>query len=690
MESTLRGLITIEHGHPSTWTPVPDEVFEDNEVDKNRYLKRKDVVIRYANGESFAKIFERTGTCKSEVIRFVRKCVRPTLGEIPGFFALIPYKRSKSYERHEPSTGGGKADRDGNPRERGFSGCCRAFFEDHPEIRQHVHDRLRGKAEGPIPEARPEFKVLWHEVLAMAKAAGVSDVEWPFRLPSLGRSGFYKYFREFIEENARETDVARHGEAVASRRRHDPTLPSLLPKLRHLSCLQLDYAKIDAASIFEIELPNGQKKWVAVRRWYWGMLYCPRLKAVVGFHVSLSRNPAADDAIDILESEAMGMNDAGLLTEIEESEGAIILNGFFPEFKGHGMSVIRLDNGWANLAGDTLRSMLRIYGCAVNLGRVAQWMDRIEIEREFGSVTRRGPARLSSTYGVDPTDSRRTDPNEQAEVNHIRLHDVIRILAKAVRAANTLNKAGLYGSNPVAELDKLIRKKASGVFPMPLPRVDYEPWIRFAKVERAVVRAGSKKSRRLPYVEKWGATYTNKTIFNTDKWIGKTLILFINRRNANQAFAVSADTKEYLGMLHVTGRYADVIQTISERRQCEADIRDGYIANIEIERQLESSMAIPASQPKPAREKAERSPKKPADVALDAAKKEQSRRLNGASPQQVSVRPKPVPVASANVGSAATARVLSFDAKKKSLDASAKKPPVKPPMTSKTNRFGLL
>jgi hypothetical protein len=693
MELAIRGLISIDHGHPATWDEVPDDVFVDNEVDKKRFQNRRNSVLAYANGESFKEIKAKTKVCKSEVIRFVKMCVRPTPGGIPGFYALIPYKRSKAYERHAPSTGGGE-DRDGIARDRGFAGCAEDFFRTQDAIREHVHGRLSGTIKGTIPEARPEFKTVWNEVLRMAKAAGVSDAEWPFRLRSQGRSGVYAYCRKYVEENARETDVVQHGEAVASRRLHDPTIESLLPQMRHLSCLQLDYAKIDAASVFEIELPDGQIKRIPVRRWYWGMLYCPRLKAIVGFHVSLSRNPGADDAIDVLESEAIGVNEAGLHTEIEESEAAIILNAFFPTFKGHGMSAIRLDNGWANLAGDTLRSMVRIYGCAVNLGRVAKWMDRIEIEREFRSVTRRGPARLASTYGTDTTDSRRTNPNEEAIVNNIRLKDVTRILSKAVRASNILNKAGLHGSNPVAELHRLLKNKASGVFPMPLPSVNYEEWIRFAKVERAVVRAGSKKSRRLPYVEKWGATYTNKAIFNTDKWIGKTLILFINRRNANKAFAVSADTMEFLGMLEVTGRYTRVLHTITERRQAEADIRDGYIANIEVEQQIELSMAMPASPSRARRKKSGENPKKPADVALDAAKREQNAGLNGVSPQDAATNSVNAPESPRNVEAAQTARVLSFQPKRQGSAASTPEQSVKsaarPVAAVKRNRFGLL
>jgi hypothetical protein len=694
MELSMRNLIPVDCGHPSTWDTVPDEVFLGNETDKKRFQRRMKVVLAYANGEPLEQIAKREKICKSEIFRIVKKCVSPTPGGIPGFYALIPYTRLKAYERHEPSTGAGKDDRAGNPTERGFSGCCEDFFRTHDAIREHVHGRLSGAIKGRIPEARPEIKTIWREVLVMAKEAGVSDAEWPFRLRSRGRSGVYAYCRKYIEENARETDVAQHGEAVAGRRLHNPTIDSLLPEMRHLSCLQLDYAKVDAASVFEIELPNGTKRLVPIARWYWGMLYCPRLKAVVGFHVSLSRNPASDDAIDILESTAFGVNEAGLHTEIDEGQEAIILNAFFPQFKGHGMSVIRLDNGWANLAAETLRTMVRIYGCAVNLGRVAKWMDRIEIEREFRNVTRRGPARLASTYGTDPTDSRRTDPNEEAFVNNIRLKDVIRILSKAVRASNILNKAGLHGTNPVAELKELLRKKASGIFPMPLPRVDYEEWIRFAKVERAVVRAGSKKSRRLPYVEKWGATYTNKAVFDTDKWIGKTLLLFINRRNANQAFAVSADTKEYLGMLHVTGRYAGVLHTISERRQCEADVRDGYIANIEVEQHLESSMGMSPLEPKSRSRKSVRTPKKPADIALDAARKEQNQRMNGAPPEQVTAPVKIEGPTAESIQKAPAAQVLSLDAMRKNLAASGGRstektiaqpvPPVKP------NRFGLL
>jgi hypothetical protein len=536
-------------------------------------------------------------------------------------------------------------------------------------------------------DARVEYKELWIEVLAKAKSeAGISDAEWPFCVRSMGRSAFYVYFRKVVEEHARETDRARHGDLVADRRGHNPLEEVVLPKLRALSCLQLDYAKIDAASVFEMELPDGQVILVPVSRWYWGMLYCPTLKAVVGFHVNLSKNPSSDDLIDILASNALGLNDAGLRVEIEEGgDDRILLNAFFPEFKGHGMSIIRLDNGWANMARHSIRSLIRVYGCAINLGKVKRWMDRKEIEREFGTITRRGPKKLSSTYGTDPTDSRRTNPNKEALEKYISLKDVMRILAKAVQKSNTMNKKGLFGTSPVDELGRLIKQKASGVFPMPLPKVGYPEWIRFTRCEPVVVRAGTAKSKRHPYVEKWGATYTCDKFCQDDSWIGRRIWVFLNGRNANQAYAVDGKTRAYIGELTVTGLYEDVPQSIVERRHTEAAIREGDYENVRVEVRERLAEAERTGQAR--RQSSKPKPRKKAgDKALEAARREQNA-LNPAAQantqaEPVTKQPDEIPV---QVGaSARTLRLVSNGQAKATPKQSDSQPKPKKP-----NKFGL-
>ncbi|NIE63060.1 hypothetical protein [Burkholderia sp. Ax-1719] len=692
---SARRLLRPENGHPSSWVQVPEAAFEGNEESYRVYKRRALAVEMYANDVPYDGIRKATGIGKQEVIRFVKTCQRPSGIGVVGMFALIPYQRTKSYERKEPSTGGGKPRLGKENVDRGYSGCCIQFFEEHTTIAEHVHARLTGKLNSSLPEARVPYRTLWKEVLQLAKSAGVSQAEWPFRVQTLGRSAFYAYFRGVVESNTRETDMARHGEAVAKRRRINPIEPPSLPAVRALSLLQLDYAKVDAASVFEIELADGTFLSVAVRRWYWGMLYCPTLKAILGFQVCLSPNPSAEDALDVLESAALGLNQGGLLLDAASGkDGKVILNGFFPDLKGHGISIIQLDNGWANIAQEVLRAIQRVWGCAINLGRVAQPFDRIEIEREFGSITRRGPARLASTYGADPTDSRRGNPNEEAEVNHIRLNDVIRVLTNAVRHGNVLNKAGLFGSNPVRETERLLEKKGSGVFPMPLPRINYPEWVRFAAVERAIVRAGD-RHRAVPYLEKWGTTYTNEELQKTDKWIGKTMLLFINRRNANEAIAICAETNEYIGELHVVGRYRDRQHSIFERKQAEASIDRGDIENLSLEEMPEFSAIAENSvagkarrkrQNRSSRSKSETKShdKRNADIALDAAKAEQRRQMIGeeaATTVPAPIQQDPSTKKESFETERPRAKVISIQRNKETTEA--------PPVRRKKNRFGL-
>ncbi|MFM0172137.1 hypothetical protein PQR33_22735 [Paraburkholderia sediminicola] len=586
---TRVSLIPAEAGDPNKWAPVPEAAFEGKEKRYETYQRRELAVRLYFQNVPYLQIQSETGICKKEVIRHVKACVSSVAGVgFSGFYALIPYRRRKEYERTEPTTGAGKPLRDGENREKGYAGAFEQLLKRFEHIRQHMHDCLEGNIKQKIPEARMRRKTIWKDVLSMFKAAGVSISEWPFRTESKGRSAIYNYCRRYVEDNPRTTDREQHGEKTAQRRKHDPTEDRALPRMRALSCLQMDYSKIDAASIFEIVRQDGTTVEVTIARWYWGMLWCPEANAAVGFHVSLSRNPATADAIGILESAAYGLDLDGLDVEVGSGEdGRVLINAFFPKLKGHGMSIIRVDNGWANKASETIRTMMRIYGCAINLGKVASWLDRVEIERAFRSVTREGPARVASTYGTDPTDGRRTNPNKVAIEKRIRLKDVIHILARAVRDRNIANTSALEGASPVQVIGELLENTGSGVFPMPLPIVGYPEWMRFAAVERATVRVGGKESLRLPYLEKWGATYTADSLFSTDRHVNKPALMLINRRDVNQAVAIMEETLEEIGELTVTGVFRDKVHTIAERKEVNQKGRRGHIENLEREVSLQ-------------------------------------------------------------------------------------------------------
>lgn len=75
------------------------------EEDKEIYLKRKKAVDMYLDGYKLANIVEATGLSLNEPRRLLQKCCTLDDDNQPiGYVALIPYKRTKEYQRKSDFT----------------------------------------------------------------------------------------------------------------------------------------------------------------------------------------------------------------------------------------------------------------------------------------------------------------------------------------------------------------------------------------------------------------------------------------------------------------------------------------------------------------------------------------------------------------------------------------------------------
>src|SRR5262245_58044059 len=120
----------------SRW-PTPD-TSDYSDGERQRHDRRKEAVLQYIAGASFAEIRERTGSCASEVRRFVKRCVAPNgKGGIRGWTALVAGSRVAPYTRVKPVT-----DNRVRRGRGGSSGAVGALLERFPDLLKFIRDQI--------------------------------------------------------------------------------------------------------------------------------------------------------------------------------------------------------------------------------------------------------------------------------------------------------------------------------------------------------------------------------------------------------------------------------------------------------------------------------------------------------------------------------------------------------------------
>ncbi|WP_220377501.1 hypothetical protein [Paraburkholderia sp. BL6669N2] len=488
-----------------------------------------------------------------------------------GFFGLIPRYRMKEYTRTAPTDGTGTNGRK-DTEVPGFAGALEQVLRRFPDVRAYIHEQLERPAKTTSP-AKIRYERIHAGVLKLLRPR-LCDNEWPFCVSGRGYTAIARYCARYVKNNPRATDMARHGKATAEHRPFDPSKERLLPRFRFLQGLQLDYNLVDGADVFTIVLPNNTEVRIPVKRWHWGALICSSSGAAVGLHISLERAPTASSAMGVASSVVRSIRlkaDDWQLTYTED--GKVLVNSHFPDLVGHGMAYIKLDRAWANTARDTITNLMDAFGCALNFGTVYCWYERDPVEGFFRRVSEIGAKATPMSYGTGPGDEKRFDPIKAAIKAGCNTEHLVALVIGSVAKINTSPTHALDGLTPVEAIGQALTNPNSGVFPMRAPESDRPEWFVCAERTAARVRNG-KKVKRTSYVEKYGCVYHHPLLTASDKYVGERLLLYINRENANDVYAVVERTQEVLGLLFPEAHWAERPHSIRFRRALISFYRD--------------------------------------------------------------------------------------------------------------------
>lgn len=537
-----RTLIPAAFSDLSQW-PAPDEEVLEPKTLKS-YLQRKLAVQMYADGMPFGEITAATSVARETIFYLVKRCmIAGPDGAIAGFRALVPWERLRGYEREEPVwhlLGDGPG---------GCAGAMTQLLTRFPEVEQHIRKRYLGNG-GRGPEVvRISYTELHGEFLDQLRALGFTDDDWPFNTKNCGYKSLRAFCLGLLTEQATRWFGARAGEEAVRRHGVGSGQRSLFPQLRGYGACQLDFHKVDAASVMILETEDGARLRVPVARWHIGFLIEERWNIVLGAFVALEQTPSGDSVLEVIESALRPPDEdseAGFCPLT--TDGKILPLQIMPELAFQGFSVLKMDNAWSNAATEVVDNIIRTVGCAINFGPVKAWWRRHPVERIFGKLTERGLKRMPSTLGSGPKDTRRKKPIEQAMKFEITIRDLTDVIHACIREHNEEGNEGNSFASPMGALGHALEKPASGVFLQPLPRAAQQDLKLLSHIEVVTVRGDRNKNVR-PHVRLGRWRYTNPKLASAYDLINRDLVVYCDRRDVQVAHATVLDTGEQLGAL---------------------------------------------------------------------------------------------------------------------------------------------
>ncbi|MGC8213140.1 hypothetical protein [Ralstonia pseudosolanacearum] len=517
---------------------MPDRV-------QRMYLKRKEAVLLYLGNVPCRRIETQCGITLRRTRTLLKRCLTADeAGRLYGYFGLLPHFRLHRYRREAP------VDANLSLKSRGCAGALSQLLRRMPDVKDWLDERIIA-----APKRNATTIDRWVDLrdafLEKLLEQGVTDRDWPF----CRRNRAYQALRTYARGLLVDSQPQAQGRSARA---------PLIRALRPLSILQMDYQVAGAACVLRLKNAKGDVVRVPVHRWYLGIVGDEELQAVAGVSVEFEVSPSADAALEAISSVIDPSNDESYRDHLRyTADGKFLLRHFFPQLGWHGFSMLRVDNGWCNKAHDVVNNLIDTVGCAVQFGPPYRWWVRDVIERVIGQLDALGLSRLPGTYGTGPNDKRRRAPEEKAVDLEVNLNEILDVIYGAIAKFNLAPSERHQHSSRVAALKAALIQSEVGCFIQPLPKATQRRNSLLEHVERRVVRGG-RNLRERPYVKVDRCRYVCDQF--AEHLVGRSVWVYINRRDARFGRAVLCETGRNLGHIEATGGWAKTPVSWRRRR----------------------------------------------------------------------------------------------------------------------------
>jgi putative transposase len=386
---------------------MPRPKFSDKqEEEKTTYLARERAVELYFEMETLAEITRRTGICKQELYRFVRRFRSPDgKGGIKGFFGLDPHVQI--VETRKASMGKLSL---GRPVAGSFSALLGRF----PEIELRLKNlALHGNEKGIKRDTERQLKiVVIHErFLTMCVEAGIEAPHYPFSLKA-GSDGFpalkrwvqkirRSRYREFLSSNdpegAKKSAPPPDEEDAGWRAQ------------RCFERVECDGDHLDINLVVTLPSPDeeGVVTQVYSRVWLIALIEVVS-RAVLGYAIALGKGYKWMDVFRAIRSvyvpwKPKGQHELLYLYKPDDK----LPNAHDQRLHGVLFDELYLDRALSQRAGPFLSALESKFGSVAVFGPGYSPDVRPHIENLNGLLNEAGIHRMPGTLGSSPSDTRR-------------------------------------------------------------------------------------------------------------------------------------------------------------------------------------------------------------------------------------------------------------------------------------------
>jgi len=532
-----------------TWPQVAVEAIDA--AIRELYLARADAMRKYFSNEPVKTIERVTGVRASQLPQFARRCLEISDdGLIAGFRALIPYIRTKSYERTAP------VDYKFPEDQGGMAGSLGALLKRFPELEQQLLRHIRQDAKSQkVREVKLRPRDLHRIFIKLLRELGVQDDEWPFITKYRGKRTIEKYMRSVLDENFDRT-VATRGSEEAKAHAHVNTGHDIFLMYEEpFAAIEIDAQCTDAHLTVKLETPDGTETEVVLDR-LWHIAAIDRFStAILAYRVIYRSQVTADDVLHVIsDAVSKRWQPCELTIPIRYPPHSGLPSGVIDEAFGVSWTMLLLDGALAHLSKAIHVRARKALGFSINWGPVAKFERRPNVEQYFNKTARDIFKRLPSTTGGGPSKGRAKDGEKTALTNHIQAEEVLQQLDVYTAQHNLLPASGVFHLSPLEVLRQFLCDKKRDFLPRYLPK-DVMNYAKKFNVRVSKIVRGSRDNGRRPYVELDGAHYTSPILANAGYLIGTTIWIDIDEDDYRQVNAYLENGAQ-LGILRAQGKWA--------------------------------------------------------------------------------------------------------------------------------------
>ncbi len=567
----LSGITDREDFSVETWPTIDEGALSAEDL--AHFQRRKRAVLLYLSGAPHATLHEETGFTARYINYTVReRCMcQHCDGQVYGWRALIPGLHITRYTRKKQV----KADQNGN----GTAGALGNLLLQEPDFATRLEKQiLKTCPETKLGALRQPRHALWAWFLKELRSLGYEvRHEWPFTVKNMGYSALVRHSEKILNANPLKAARIVGGPELEKKMASGDGIER--PVHNPFDRIEMDAHKLDGRFVVMIPQIDGGWSPRQIHRLWVIVLLDVASRAVIGYHLSLRFEVNKEDVTKAIKSALVRWSAKDVsFGGNAYFEDAALPSGHHERYVGLCWKETSVDGALAETCKTVKTKLLDVVDStlldpSVGFAQRRSKDDRPFIESFFKTLGSRGLHRLSNTTGVNAQDKRGRDPAKVAVLSEFQLEYAAELLDVLIANYNATPHSSLGYRSPLqmldfhASMDKLPKRHADPNSVQGLLSVR----------KLCIVRGGYRQGRR-PYVNFFGASYSNEELAQRHDLVGKQ-IWVINHMEDDARIAL-ATTKDghRLGVLRAHPPWHRTPHSLSIRSAINSLVRNRRFA----------------------------------------------------------------------------------------------------------------